>query len=211
MSSLTETIRIDIRDFTELSPQVQFLLVFQLIVLFILSILVGVMFSPRFKNAVQENETGSLLTTIPTESVRFNSLALIPQSEEMNVDETQRVDVIYNGESVDTLHMKIAYDPQVMQISEESIKIGGQTPEALSILNETDGVLEASWSAARPVEQVRKSRVNETVASFSVTALQSGAAELAIIQADVLDTPDNLDVPLETFSVTIDVLGDQIP
>lgn len=55
MRHVIDGVKRDVSDFAHLNPHVQFILLFQLIVLFILSILIGILFSPHFKDGVRNH------------------------------------------------------------------------------------------------------------------------------------------------------------
>ena len=116
MHSIVRLLRLDIQNITTLSPQVRFLLVFQIIVLFLLSILIGIIFSPRFKNTVQMR-SGVSLNTVPTSApVQKNILKLQAPQKSMVRGSSQVVTVMYSGDRAEAIDTIIQYDPTVIRI-----------------------------------------------------------------------------------------------
>jgi hypothetical protein len=61
MQSFAQTIQKDVHAFTDLRPEIKFVLVFQLLILFTLSILVGILFSPHFKPQLRNQSQNSTI------------------------------------------------------------------------------------------------------------------------------------------------------
>lgn len=106
----------DFQDFASLSPQVRFLLMFQIIVLFLLSILVGLIFSPKFKNSVQMR-SGASLNTVPTSVPQTkNILKIQAERASMVRGSSQVITVLYTGDSTQAIDSVIQYDPTVIRV-----------------------------------------------------------------------------------------------
>lgn len=113
MDTVATTVRKDVRDFFTLSPQVKFLLAIQLIILFILSILIGVIFSPKFKrNVLHEAAPGAALEK--TDGVR---LSLLPQSKFMKPNEEITFFVTMSGAPAYAVDTVLTYDPTYIAVS----------------------------------------------------------------------------------------------
>lgn len=117
MNTVVGTVRTDMKDFITLSPQVKFLLVVQFIILFILSILIGVIFSPKFKKSVvMQNGLQNAAVQKPT-MVQGVKLALLPQGKFMRVDEEIPFYVTMSGPAAYATDIVLKYDPQYIRIS----------------------------------------------------------------------------------------------
>lgn len=114
MHTVVNTVRKDAKDFVMLSPQVKFLLVVQFIILFILSILIGIIFSPKFKkNVTQKNN----IVLENAEKAAQVKLALVPQSKFMKPGEEIPFFVTMSGTPAYAVDIVLNYDPQYLQIS----------------------------------------------------------------------------------------------
>ncbi len=113
MDSFVTTVRKDVKDFATLSPQVRFLLAIQLIILFILSILIGVIFSPKFKKSVTHQN--NIVLEKPIEGV---TLTILPQDEFMKIGEETPFFVTMSGAAPYAMDVVVTYDPALLQVSQ---------------------------------------------------------------------------------------------
>ncbi len=168
MHSIVRLLRLDIQNITSLSPQVRFLLVFQIIVLFLLSILVGIIFSPRFKNNVQMR-SGASLNTVPTSvPVQKNILKLQADQKSMIRGNSQLVTVIYTGDRTEAIDTVIQYDPTVIRI--DKIKNLGVFDTVLQSKVDAQRVLFSAGMSLDALEQ--GDFAPGPIYSFTVTALK---------------------------------------
>ncbi|MBP9797611.1 hypothetical protein KBC70_00505 [Candidatus Woesebacteria bacterium] len=168
MQSIVRVLRMDFQDFATLSPQVRFLLMFQIIVLFLLSILIGLIFSPKFKNSVQMR-SGASLDTVPTSTPQVkNILKLQAEKPSMVRGTSQTITVFYNGaqsEAVDTI---VQYDPAVIRV--DKIKNLGMFDTVLQSKVAPQRVV---FSAGMSLDALEKNSFTPgQLFSFTVTALQ---------------------------------------
>lgn len=171
MQSIVRTIHLDIKDFVHLSPQVKFLLVFQLIILFILSILIGVIFSPKFRTSI-ENQAGTPVVENPIEE-KQNKLILQLDSTIMKVGDTQTVRVRYTGDPSDGVDTVITYIPSVFSVSNISASDVYDT-----ILRRRIDTEKIYFSGARSPfsenqDEVEPDTSDYTVFTFDITALRT--------------------------------------
>lgn len=121
MNAIVDTVRIDYKDFIKLSPQVKFLLVIQLSILFILSILIGIILSPKFKNQVSKQAvipvTDQIQPTL-TDTEPKNILAIVPEKLQMGINESQTVQVIYQGDPTSAVDLALNIDSSVFNVSD---------------------------------------------------------------------------------------------
>src|SRR3989344_1256954 len=96
MNTVGTTVRNDVKDFVTLSPQIKFLLVVQFIILFILSILIGVVFSPKFKKSVVTQNGVTVQQPTPVPGAK---LGLLPQDKFMKVGEEIPFYVTMSGQT----------------------------------------------------------------------------------------------------------------
>lgn len=116
MDTIATIVRKDVKDLFTLSPQVKFLLTIQLIILFILSILIGVMFSPKFKsNVLRQQVPGATNDTTNTKSVR---LSLLPQSKFLKPGEELTFYVTMSGDPAYAVDTHITFDPEYVTVSD---------------------------------------------------------------------------------------------
>lgn len=114
MDTLAVTVRKDLKDFFTLSPQVKFLLTIQLIILFILSILIGVMFSPKFKqNVLHQTIPNATLKNTQDTGVR---LVLLPQDKFIKLGDEITFYVTMSGDPAYAVDTVIQYDPTVLLV-----------------------------------------------------------------------------------------------
>lgn len=118
MKNFVDSLQKDIVDFKSLSPQIKFLLAIQVIILFILSILVGVLFSPQFNNQVKRNPNTDLTSALNDKSA--TQLSIIPQDEIMKVGEERIMSVQMSGAPVTAADIVITYDPTLLEVSNVS-------------------------------------------------------------------------------------------
>lgn len=115
MNAVATTVRKDVKDFFTLTPQVKFLLVIQLIVLFILSILIGIVFSPKFKESVlHQSVPGVTPDDAAEKAVR---LALLPQTKFMKPGEEATFYVTISGDPAYAVDTVLKYDPLSLSVS----------------------------------------------------------------------------------------------
>jgi len=107
------TVRKDLREFITLSPQVKFLLTIQLIILFILSILIGIIFSPKFKKNVL-HEAVPPAKTVQSKSVK---LALLPQTKFIKPGEELTFVVTISGDPAYAVDSVLKFDPTYLSIT----------------------------------------------------------------------------------------------
>lgn len=112
MKNFFDSLRRDIVDFKTLTPQVKFLIVIQVIILFILAILVGVLFSPQFNNQVKQNPNSER-----TGSTNSTQLSIKPQDEIMKIGEERVISVHMTGTPVTAADMVLTFDPQILEVS----------------------------------------------------------------------------------------------
>lgn len=113
---MLNTIKQDLLNFKTLSPQVKFLLLFQLVVLFGVSLLLGFIFSPErganivVKPRLKEPVQASLLSG--------TNLAINPDEKVLKLGEKQIFSLELSGQSVVAADIVLKYDPNVIAISE---------------------------------------------------------------------------------------------
>ena len=118
MKNFVDSLQKDIVDFKSLSPQIKFLLVFQVVILFTLSILVGVLFSPQFNNQVRKNPNTDLSAAIQDKHV--TQLSIAPEDVIMKVGEERIMSVHITGAPVTAVDVVLTYDPAVLEINNVS-------------------------------------------------------------------------------------------
>lgn len=168
MQSIARLLRIDIQDVFTLSPQVRFLLAFQLIVLFLLSILVGIIFSPRFKGTVQMR-SGAPLQTVPTSAPEAkNILKIQAERASMIRGTSQVITVHYTGEPAEAVDTTLEYDPTVIRV--DKIKNLGVFDTVLQTKVDAKRVL---FSAGMSLDALEEGTFTlGPVYSFTITALK---------------------------------------
>lgn len=168
MQSIVRLLRIDIQDVFTLSPQVRFLLAFQLIVLFLLSILIGIIFSPRFKGTVQMR-SGAALETVPTSTPEAKNILKIQAEQNSMIRGTsQTITILYTGEPAEAVDTTIEYDPTVIRIGK--IKNLGVFDTVLQTKVDPQRVL---FSAGMSLDALEKGKTTlGPIYSFTVTALK---------------------------------------
>lgn len=115
MDTLAVTVRKDFKDFFTLSPQVKFLLAVQLIILFILSILIGIIFSPKFKqNVLHQTIPNTTTKNVKDSGVR---LILLPQDKFVKLGDELTFYVTMSGDPAYAIDTVIEYDPSVLLVS----------------------------------------------------------------------------------------------
>ncbi|OGK38806.1 hypothetical protein A3F34_01455 [Candidatus Roizmanbacteria bacterium RIFCSPHIGHO2_12_FULL_44_10] len=162
MKNPAQALSYDLRDFTTLTPQIKFLLGIQLAILFILSILVGVMFSPKFKTQVQKQD--SLEASLPLRT-KTTDLSLSPEEMVMKLGETKTVALAMSGKPASAVDIILEYDPSLLQIT--NVQKGAAFDQ--EILNRlSSGKLQ--FSAARST--ANDSAQNGVVFTFSLKTLR---------------------------------------
>lgn len=183
MKKFLSSLQKDISDFTTLSPQVKFLLVVQLIILFILSILVGVLFSPRFTGNVRQNPDAPELSQ---ESQATTQLSLEPNDHIMQIGEDVLMNVTMSGAPSTAVDVVLTYDPAVLEISDVT---NGEVYER-EIYNEITtegGVGKVYFSAAQPLEE----DTDGAVFGFVATAIQKVETSPIEFDLDLTITAEN--------------------
>src|SRR3989338_6904924 len=112
MKNFVDSLQRDVFDFKTLSPQVKFLLLIQVVILFILSILVGVLFSPQFNSQVKQNPNS---TVNPTQN-SSTQLSITPQDEIIKIGEERIMTVHIAGAPVTAIDVVFTYDPKIVEI-----------------------------------------------------------------------------------------------
>jgi len=164
MKNFFDSLRRDIVDFKTLTPQVKFLIVIQVIILFILAILVGVLFSPQFNNQVKQNPNSER-----TGSTNSTQLSIKPQDEIMKIGEERVISVHMTGTPVTAADMVLTFDPQVLEVS--AVTNGDMF--AKEIYNKVeDGKM--YFSVAQNVDGagVKPKRTSDLVFNFTIKALK---------------------------------------
>lgn len=159
MNSFAAVVRKDVQDFSTLNAPIKFLLAVEFIILLILSILIGVMFSPKFKQNVVHQGTEQ-----NTSQVTFS---IVPEVTFMKPgDESSLLVVLNNGANVSAADIVLSYDPQYIQITE--VVNGDFFDREIINTNIPEGMM---FSAAlNPGSQSTKKEGTVTV--FKIKALQ---------------------------------------
>lgn len=121
MSALLSKIRQDLGDFGSLSPQIRFLLLFQLVILFVISLLIGLLFSPGFGGQKVVHKTQSSKGRLQNYATLASSQTLVsitPSDVVLKIGETQTFSVVIEGQTVPTADIVIVYDPKTFIITD---------------------------------------------------------------------------------------------
>lgn len=189
MKSLSKIIKSLNYDVRHLSPRVRFLVVIQLAILFILSILIGVIFSPKFAANVVQN------TNAPSPSDNRSTMFVINPSEKIiRTGDTINFAVTVEKDFPQTADIALMYDVKFLQFVEansgnafnqeivKEIKNGriiyaaAEIPRTKTDPERDRTILNLSFKALRPTEQ--------TELVFDATTTIAGFAG-----DDILSTP----------------------
>ncbi|OGK29851.1 hypothetical protein A3I56_00140 [Candidatus Roizmanbacteria bacterium RIFCSPLOWO2_02_FULL_43_10] len=204
MTRFASTLTLDLQDFRSLSPQLKFFLSIQILILFCLSVLVGVIFSPKFTSQVSLR-SGVPLETVPTEAPKSqNTLTLSTEKQALRVGETQTVSVTYDGDSPEVIDSAITYDPKVFRV--EKIK-NGELFDTVLQSRQLDG--RVIFSSALSLEKIRRLqtvRIKGLYFSFTITALQSvKSTELAFVPSETFVWSRKQNILTDTRGTLIDI------
>lgn len=203
MQSIVQTIRLDLKDFIKLSPQVKFLLIFQLIILFILSLLIGIIFSPKFKTNV-ENQAGLPVIEESVEDVQ-NSLSIVPETQTMLVGSTQTVQITYTGDPATAVDTVIHYIPSVFTVSNMQSGEAYDTILRRKIIDD-----HIYFSGAQSPFQEGADEINlsdYTVMTFDVTAERpTESARISFSEEDTVVASSGKNILGQANDVTIRVI-----
>ncbi|OGK14263.1 hypothetical protein A3H80_01580 [Candidatus Roizmanbacteria bacterium RIFCSPLOWO2_02_FULL_37_19] len=186
MKSLAQILVYDVRDFTTLSPQVKFLLSIQLIILFILSILVGVLFSPKFKAQVQQqNVIQPSLVEEQTATLSFEPKDIILKS-----GEEKSVSILLSGKPASAVDIVLSYDPTLLQITNMT---NGDVFDQEIINKQSRGKIQ--FSAARSATTAQQKE--GIVATMKITALKktgSTATSISFIKDETIVAESGINI-----------------
>ncbi len=111
---MLQSIKQDFFNFKTLSPQVKFLLLFQLVVLFIVSLLVGFIFSPERSSIISRPINKSQARA---NNLNGTTLKISPEETVFKVGQEQTFTVELAGEPVPAADIVLTFDPKYLQIS----------------------------------------------------------------------------------------------
>lgn len=182
MKNFLISLQKDIFEFKTLSPQVKFLLAIQVIILFIFSILVGVLFSPQFNKKIQQNPNGNP-NNAALAGRNSTQLSIEPKDEIVKVGESRLMSVHLKGPSVTAVDIVLMYDPVMLEVSD----VTNGTAFGRVIINKIEKG-KIYFSAAQDVTSAQKTKRDDNgdVFGFKVTALKK--AETAKIEFSLDET-----------------------
>ncbi len=186
MKNFLISLQKDIFEFKTLSPQVKFLLAIQVVILFIFSILVGVLFSPQFNKKVQQNPNGNPNSAIADRN--STQLSIEPKDEIVKVGESRLMSVHLKGSSVTAVDIVLNYDPAMLEVSD----VTNGTAFGRVIINKVEKG-KIYFSAAQDVTNAQKVNKNDdgAVFGFKVTALKKTETAKIEFSLDETITAEN--------------------
>lgn len=207
MNAIIDTLRVDYKDFLKLSPQVKFLLGIQISILFILSILIGIILSPKFKNQVSKQSVVSVTEQIqptPEDAESSNILAIVPEQLTMSVNDTQTIQVIYQGEPTSAVDLALNIDTSVFEISEITEDPRFDTLLRREVIDDT-----LYFSAATsPYAETQEIDPDSTgIMTFTITALRPAqSSRISFLRSDTIVASSGKDIldTVESIIISVD-------
>lgn len=114
--SLVNRIRQDMSEFSSLAPQIKFLLGFQLSILFVISVLIGLLFSPSFRERTGQKLIKTQKHNPTVLSQTDTALYIKPADTVLKIGEEAVFTVVLDGSPVTAADIVLNFDPEYLEV-----------------------------------------------------------------------------------------------
>ncbi len=106
----------DLKDFKKLAPQMRFVILVQVIILFILSLLIGIVFSPKFRSSIIKQQSPQE-KDLANDSLKKNTrFSFSPTDTIMKVGEERDIALEVSGNYPTVADINLTYNPTFIKV-----------------------------------------------------------------------------------------------